>query len=134
MSGPELWSKRFVSWHRCRDGHAAHSYSRLYGHSRLFNETLRWRSFPGDATIGIDADGYRIAGRRNSIPHIACIKGVLADATRFERGGTRLSMALQSRLEAKHAQRADLVVTISQYCAERLEELYGVKNSVVVPE
>jgi glycosyltransferase involved in cell wall biosynthesis len=59
---------------------------------------------------------------------------VLADATRFERGGTRLSMALQSRLEAKHAQRADLVVTISQYCAKRLEELYGVTNSVVVPE
>jgi glycosyltransferase involved in cell wall biosynthesis len=100
----------------------------------LFNESLRWRSFPGDATIGIDADGYSIAGRRNSIPHIACIKGVLADATRFERGGTRVSMALQSRLEAKHAQRADLVVTISRYCAGRLEELYGVTNSVVVPE
>lgn len=100
----------------------------------LFNETLRWRSFPGDATIGIDADGYSIAKRRNSLPHIACIKGVLADATRFEQGSTRLSMALQSRLEAKHAQRADLVVTISQYCATRIEELYGVKNAVVVPE
>jgi glycosyltransferase involved in cell wall biosynthesis len=100
----------------------------------LFNETLRWRSFPGEATIGIDADGYRIAGRRNSLPHIACIKGVLADATRFEQGGTRLSMAFQSRLEATHARRADLVVTISQYCAGRLEELYGVKNAVVVPE
>jgi glycosyltransferase involved in cell wall biosynthesis len=100
----------------------------------LFNETLRRRSFPGDATIGIDADGYSIAGKRNSPPHIACIKGVLADATRFERGGTRLSMTVQSRLEAKHVQRADLVVTISQYCAKRLEELYGVKNTVVVPE
>jgi glycosyltransferase involved in cell wall biosynthesis len=100
----------------------------------LFNETLRWRNFRGDATIGIDADGYRVAGKKNSLPHIACIKGVLADATRYERGGTRLSMALQSRLEAKHAQRADLVVTISQYCAVRLEELYGVKNAVVVPE
>ncbi len=100
----------------------------------LFNETLRWRDFRGEATIGIDADGYRIAGKKNSLPHIACIKGVLADATRFEQGGTRLSMALQSRLEAKHARRADLVVTISQYCAVRLEELYGVKNAVVVPE
>jgi glycosyltransferase involved in cell wall biosynthesis len=100
----------------------------------LFNETLRWRRFHGDATIGIDADGYNIAGRRTSIPHIACIKGVLADATLFEQGRTRLSMALQSRLEAKHARRADLVVTISRYCARRLEELYGVKNAVVVPE
>ena len=100
----------------------------------LFNETLRWRTFPGDATIGIDADGYSIAGRKKSLPHVACIKGVLADATRFEQGATRLSMALQSRLEAKHAQRADLVITISQYCAKRLADLYGVKNSVVVPE
>ncbi len=100
----------------------------------LFNETLRWRSFPGDATVGIDVDGYTIAGKRNSIPHIACIKGVLGDATRFEKGGTRLSMAFQSRLEAKHARRADLVVTVSEYCVRRLEELYGVKNATVVPE
>ena len=100
----------------------------------LFNETLRWRSFRGDATIGIDVDGYTIAGKPGAIPHIASIKGVLGDATLFEKGRTRLSMALQSSLEAKHARRADLVVTISNYCAQRLEELYGVKNAVVVPE
>lgn len=100
----------------------------------LFNETLRWRRFPGDATVGIDVDGYTIAGKSGSIPHIACIKGVLGDATLFEKGRTRLSMALQSSLEAKHARRADLVVTISNYCVQRLEELYGVKNAVVVPE
>jgi glycosyltransferase involved in cell wall biosynthesis len=100
----------------------------------LFNETLRWRSFPGDATVGIDVDGYAIAGKPGSIPHIACIKGVLGDATLFEKGRTRLSMALQSRLEARHARRADLVVTISKYCVQRLEELYGVKNAVIVPE
>jgi hypothetical protein len=29
----------------------------------LFNETLRWRKFDGDGTVGIDADGYAIAGR-----------------------------------------------------------------------
>src|SRR5216117_1002893 len=39
----------------------------------LFNEALRARDFCSDATIGIDADGYSIAGRRNSPPHIACI-------------------------------------------------------------
>jgi glycosyltransferase involved in cell wall biosynthesis len=43
-------------------------------------------------------------------------------------------MALQARLERLHAQRADLVVTPSHYCAERLDELYGVRNAVVVPE
>jgi glycosyltransferase involved in cell wall biosynthesis len=100
----------------------------------LFNETLRWRHFTGDATIGIDADGYSMAGRAASLPHIACIKGVLGDAVRFERGMTRASMAFQARLEATHARRAVRVITVSQYCAGRLEELYGVKNAVVVPE
>jgi glycosyltransferase involved in cell wall biosynthesis len=43
-------------------------------------------------------------------------------------------MAFQARLEAKHARRAALVITVSQYCARRLEELYRVNNAVVVPE
>jgi glycosyltransferase involved in cell wall biosynthesis len=100
----------------------------------LFNETLRWRDFIGDATVGIDADGYTRAGRAAGPPHIACIKGVLGDAVRFERGVTRASMAFQARLEAKHARRAVRVITVSEYCARRLEELYGVKDAVVVPE
>ena len=100
----------------------------------LFNETLRWRHFGGDATIGIDADGYAIGGGATGRPHIACIKGVLGDAVRFERGVTRASMAFQARLEAKHARRAARVITVSQYCVGRLEELYGVTDAVVVPE
>lgn len=99
----------------------------------LFNESLRHRRFQGDATIGVDADGYRVAGTRKA-PHIACIKGVLGDAVPFESGATRASMAIQARLEAKHAQRADLVITVSRYCAARLEALYRVKNAVIVPE
>lgn len=107
----------------------------VYTLTRLwFNETLRWRRFDGDATVGIDADGYAIAGTRKSLPHVACIKGVLGDAVGFETGSTRASMALQARLEARHARRADLVITPSQYCAKRLAELYEVKNAVVVPE
>ncbi|MGH9615484.1 MAG: glycosyltransferase family 4 protein [Acidobacteriaceae bacterium] len=100
----------------------------------LFNESLRWRRFCGEVTIGIDADGYSIVGRRNSLPHVACIKGVLGDALPFETGATWATMALQARLEARHAQRSDLVVTVSRYCAQRLEELYRVKNAVIVPE
>jgi glycosyltransferase involved in cell wall biosynthesis len=100
----------------------------------LFNEVLRWRDFRADATVGIDADGYAIAGKRNSPPHIACIKGVIGDAVRFEAGATRASMAFHSQLEANHARRADLVITTSRYCAERIEELYGVRGAVVVPE
>jgi glycosyltransferase involved in cell wall biosynthesis len=99
-----------------------------------FNETLRWRKFDGDATVGIDADGYAMAGQRKGLPHVACIKGVLGDAVRFETGATRASMALQARLEARHARRAGLVITPSQYCARRLTELYAVKNAAVVPE
>ena len=100
----------------------------------LFNETLRWHKFDGDATIGIDVDGYTIAGRRSGPPHVACIKGVLGDAVPFETGATRASMVLQAQLEARHARRADLVIAPSQYCARRLSELYGVKSAVIVPE
>ena len=106
----------------------------VYTATRIaFNQMLRWRRFEGGATIGIDADGYLLP-RRNSLPHIACIKGVLADAVPFERGATRASMAFQARLEREHARRADLVITISRYCAQRIEELYGVPNAVIVPE
>lgn len=100
----------------------------------IFNEMLRPKRFDADAVIGIDADGYSIAGRSRFPPHIACIKGVLGDAVRFETGAIRASLAFQAWLEAKHAKRADLVITVSRYCAERLAEFYGVTNAVVVPE
>lgn len=100
----------------------------------LFNQTLRWKDLRADATIGIDADGYALPVKPTSPPHIACIKGVIGDAVRFESGITRASMAFHARLEAKNARRADLVVTISRYCAERIEALYGVQGAVVVPE
>lgn len=55
----------------------------------LFNEAPCARDFHADATVGIDADGYSIAGRRKS-PHIAGIKGVLGYAVRFEASLNRL--------------------------------------------
>lgn len=97
----------------------------------LFNESLRWRDLRADATIGVDAEGYALP---SGTPHVACIKGVIGDAVRFESGMTRAGMALHAQLEEKNARRADLVITISRYCAERIEELYGVKGAVVVPE
>jgi hypothetical protein len=66
----------------------------------------------GDATIGIDVDGYAIADRSPGLPHVARINGVLGDAVCFELRATRASMAFQARLEAKHARRADLVITV----------------------
>ena len=54
----------------------------------LFNEQLRGRSFNGDAIVGFDLDGYSLPRKR----HVAAIKGVLADAVRFESGPTRASL------------------------------------------
>jgi glycosyltransferase involved in cell wall biosynthesis len=100
----------------------------------LFNHSLRYREFLSrDTLVGFDADGYSIAGRRSSL-HIASIKGVMADVLPYESGGTGLSMAFQAHLEKLHAQRADVVVTPSRYCATRLDDLYRVRNAVVIPE
>ena len=101
----------------------------------LFNQALRFRrEWNYDAVIGFDLDGFAL-DRPGRVPQIANIKGVLADAVPFERGSARASLALQARWEAEHARRADLVITISEYCKDRLQELYGVRGSIaVVPE
>jgi len=101
----------------------------------LFNQALRLRrEWNYDAIVGFDLDGFAVAGRGRA-PSIANIKGVLADAVPFERGSARASMALQARWEAENARRADLVITISEYCKQRLQELYGVRGSIaIVPE
>jgi glycosyltransferase involved in cell wall biosynthesis len=100
----------------------------------LFNHMLRRREFSGsDTIVGFDADGYSIAGRR-SIPHVAAIKGVIADVLPYETGPARVSLAFQAHLEKLHAKRADLVVTPSRYCASRLDELYSIRDAVVIPE
>lgn len=101
----------------------------------LFNQALTMRrTWNCDATVGFDLDGFALSPRRR-VPHIANIKGVLADALPFERGMVRASMALQARWEAAHARRADLVITISEYCRSRIQELYRVREPIaVVPE
>lgn len=100
-----------------------------------FNEQLRRRSWEAfDCTVGFDLDGYRIAGRTGR-PHVASIKGVVADEMRFESGLTRLTMAVQARCERRHVHRADLVVTTSRYAASRIQELYGLEQEPrIVPE
>lgn len=99
----------------------------------LFNELSGRSEFDGDAIVGFDLDGYRVAGRPGR-PHVAAIKGVLGDAVRFESGFTRASLALQAKLEKLHARRADRVITVSRYCAAKLRDLYGIDDARVVPE
>ena len=105
------------------------------GERYLFNQSLRFRrEWDYDATIGFDLDGFAL-NRRRRVPHIANVKGVLADAVPFERGRSRASLALQAHWEAEHARNADLIITISEYCKQRLQELYDVKSPIaVVPE
>ncbi len=107
----------------------------IYTLTRLwFNQQLLHRQHgPCDVTVGFDMDGYRIAGRSRT-PHVASIKGVIADEMRFERGLTRRTMALQAACERTHVRRAALVMTTSQYAARRLSELYGSRQISIVPE
>ena len=95
----------------------------------VFNERIRRMPFDGfDTVVGFDMDGYRLRA-----PHVAAIKGVIADEMRFERGLTRWTMGIQARCERAHAHRAERVVTSSAYSALRIRELYG-RDAAVVPE
>jgi len=108
----------------------------VYSLERLwFNRQLRRFSFQGfDVVTGFDLDGYGVAGR-TGVPHVASIKGVIADEMRFEKGMTRLTMGVQARRERAHVARADLVITSSRYAAGRIQELYGLRRTpAVVPE
>jgi len=102
-----------------------------------FNLTLprRLARASYDLVVGFDIDGVRWA-RRSPVPYVCSIKGVLADEARCERGWPRLLLWGLSRLERRHARRAPLVLTTSQYCAERITSLYGVppERLQVVPE
>ncbi len=114
-----------------RNGRSAGTLSRL-----LFNLGARRaaRRKAYDAVVGFDLDGLFVSapGARR----VASIKGVIADELRFERGTTRLGMHLASRFEKLHVQRADRVVTTSDYAAGRIAGEYGVAREPirVVPE
>jgi glycosyltransferase involved in cell wall biosynthesis len=106
----------------------------VYTAERLwFNRGLR-ASSTHDCTVGFDMDGYRVAGAPGA-PHIASLKGVIADEVRFERGLTRLTMSWQARCERLHVQRADRVLATSHYSGECAQRLYGLEQfPTVVPE
>ncbi|MGD0415071.1 MAG: glycosyltransferase [Terriglobales bacterium] len=101
----------------------------------LFNQALRFhRRKNYDVTVGFDMDGHTIAGADPN-PHVASIKGVIADEMRFESGLTKMTMRLQADCEADHVRRADLVMTTSAYAAGQIRQLYGVSQPPrIVPE
>lgn len=138
----ERGSGTFVGIHTLREGLRAlgavvdlvgpNLHLPVYTLERIFyNETLRLRVGGNyDATVGFDLDGYRAPGR----PHVAAIKGVIADELRFQTGSTKFTMGIQAKLEALHVRRADFVMTTSRYAADRIEEAYGVHVASIVPE
>jgi glycosyltransferase involved in cell wall biosynthesis len=101
----------------------------------LFNETLRSSTRePCDATVGFDLDGYRIAGREGH-PHLASLKGVIADELRNEFGFTRATMRVQAYFEAIHVRRAAAVLCTSRYSAEAARDAYHLPEQPrIVPE
>jgi glycosyltransferase involved in cell wall biosynthesis len=92
------------------------------------------RRMRADALIGFDLDGVFV--HRRGLPHVAAIKGVLADEAEYESGISRLSLSLQARLEGMHVRRADRVIATSLYSAGQIARFYGVGCSRirVVPE
>ena len=104
----------------------------VYTLERLwFNRGLR-PSREYDLTVGFDMDGYRIA---RGGPHVASLKGVIADEVRFESGLTGLTMAVQARCEWLHVHRAARVLVTSRYSGECAQRLYGLAEfPTVVPE
>jgi len=96
-----------------------------------YNQLLRFRNLSGyELVVGFDMDGYALG-----VPHIASIKGVLADEAGFERGMTRRLMLLQSRFERRNVHRARRIIATSAYSARRIVELYRPPSvPEVVPE
>jgi glycosyltransferase involved in cell wall biosynthesis len=101
----------------------------------LFNAWLpfrRWNNY--DVIVGFDLDGYRIAGR-TARPHVAAIKGVIADELLYECGLARGTLALQARWEAYHVHHADRVIGTSRYSAGRLMACYQLmREPAIIPE
>ncbi len=99
-----------------------------------FNRDIAQLDFSSyDATIGFDLDGFLLT--RFGPPHIACLKGVIADELRFETGAVRAALTVQADYERQNVARATHVVTSSRYSAGRIREYYGPKAEIsVVPE
>jgi glycosyltransferase involved in cell wall biosynthesis len=103
-----------------------HFHLPVYTLERLvFNQTLNMREFSdADITVGFDMDGYALAGKTGK-PHVASIKGVIADEMRFEQGITNATMRVQALCEKRHVRRADIILAPSRYSADRIKEFYA---------
>jgi len=101
-----------------------------------FNLRLRrFRAEGYDLVVGFDLDGCWLPALRGPV-RVSSLKGVMADEMRFERGLTRLSFRLLSRLEGRSARAADVVLVTSRYSRDAAVDAYGLDPARVsiVPE
>ncbi|MDQ6893945.1 MAG: glycosyltransferase family 4 protein [Acidobacteriota bacterium] len=104
----------------------------------LFNVAVRRRAAKlargADAVVGFDMDGAFL--RRGEALHVAALKGVLAEESRFERGVAAIRLGAEAALERLHVRRADRVVATSAHSARRIVADYGIPPDRirVVPE
>jgi glycosyltransferase involved in cell wall biosynthesis len=85
--------------------------------------------------VGVDLDGFLWA-RRRRVPFVVCLKGIVADELKNERGWVRILLGVQARWERVNCARADLVVVTSRYQAAVAAREYGIEPArlAVVPE
>jgi glycosyltransferase involved in cell wall biosynthesis len=79
--------------------------------------------------MGLDMDGFTLSGQIH--PFVCHVLGVLADEATFERGYVAHLLRLQARAERRSANHADMVLTTSDYSAQRIAQLYGVDRSLI---
>lgn len=108
-------------------GSLGHTWQRF-----TFNMGLSPRTVAdSDVVLGLDMDGFTLSGHVR--PFVSYIMGILADEARFERGRVAQLLKLQARAERRCARQADLVVSTSEYSAQRIAQLYGIDRVSVVP-
>lgn len=84
------------------------------------------RAKGGNTVMGLDMDGFTLSGHIH--PFACYVHGTLADEATFERGWTAQLLKLQARAERRSARHADLVLTTSEYGADRIAHFYGVSR------
>lgn len=101
-------------------------------HRFLWNWRLNPRSFDGyDVVVGLDMDGYTISDRIQP-PFVAYIHGTIADEAKFERGLVRAALELMAQAEKISVQRANMVITVSEYSRVRLAQLYDYSGEIQI--
>jgi glycosyltransferase involved in cell wall biosynthesis len=107
----------------------------------LYNAGVAASPPVADVVVGVDLDGFLWARRRRTASgvrprFVVCLKGIIADELRNERGLVRALLGIQARWEHRNTDRADRVVVPSRYSASVAHDVYEVPSErlAVVPE